>query len=86
MGQYLQQGTRNFFQTTLIVKKPKNDMLIKILDNNDKLKYLNNKSLDFINKKAFEGTIAAHTKVGQTNNFIIEIGRDDEYHFGYLFM
>jgi glucose-6-phosphate isomerase len=86
MGQYLQQGTRNFFETTLIVNKPKSDMVIKVTDNDDKLKYLNNKSLDFINKKAFEGTIAAHTKIGKVDNFIIEIDNNDEYHFGYLFM
>jgi glucose-6-phosphate isomerase len=86
MGQYLQQGTRNFFETTLIVKNPRNDKVIKISDNNDKLKYLNNKSLDFINKKAFEGTLAAHTKIGRANNLVIEIGANDEFHFGYLFM
>jgi glucose-6-phosphate isomerase len=50
------------------------------------LKYLNNKSLNLINKKAFEGTIMAHTKLGKIDNFVIEIGTDDEYHFGYLFM
>jgi glucose-6-phosphate isomerase len=61
-------------------------MVIKVSDNNDKIKYLNNKTLDFINKKAFEGTIAAHTKIGKVNNIIIEIGTNDEYHFGYLFM
>jgi glucose-6-phosphate isomerase len=86
MGQYLQQGKRIFFETSLIVKKPKKDLVVKVTDNVDKLKYLNNKSLDFINKKAFEGTISAHTKIGKVNNFVLEIGTNDEYHFGYLFM
>jgi glucose-6-phosphate isomerase len=86
MGQYLQQGTRNFFETTLIVNKPKLDLILKVNDNNDKLKYLNNKSLDLVNRRAFEGTISAHTKIGKVDNFIIEIGANDEFHFGYLFM
>jgi glucose-6-phosphate isomerase len=86
MGQYLQQGTRNFFETTLISVKPKSDLTLKISDNSDKLKYLNNKSLDFVNKKAFEGTLAAHSRIGKVDNFVIEIGAYDEYHFGYLFI
>jgi glucose-6-phosphate isomerase len=85
MGQYLQEGTRNFFETTLIVKEPKLDAVISVKDDEDSLRYLNNRSIDFINKKAFEGTIAAHTKLGKVDNFIIEIGKADAYHFGYLF-
>jgi glucose-6-phosphate isomerase len=86
MGQYLQQGTRNFFETTLVVEKPKLDLKLKIIDNNDNIKFLNNKSLQYINEKAFEGTVLAHTKIGKVDNIILKIGTNDEYHFGYLFI
>ena len=86
LGQYLQQGTRNFMETTLMVKKPNKDMKLVIEDNDDGLKYLNGKTLDSLTKKAFEGTIKAHTEKGKVNNFIIEISEADEFHYGYLFM
>ena len=86
LGQYLQEGTRTFIETTLIVSNPKYDIKMKINDNNDGLKYLNNKTLDFISKKAFEGTIEAHSQIGKVNNFVISINKSDEYHYGYLFI
>ena len=86
LGQYLQEGTRNFIETTLIVSNPKYDIKMKINDNNDGLKYLNNKTLDFITKKAFKGTIEAHSQIGKVNNFVITINKSDEYHYGYLFI
>jgi glucose-6-phosphate isomerase len=86
MGQYLQEGHKIFFETTLVVKKPKLDMKLFINDDTDKLKYLNNKTIDLVNKKAFVGTLKAHTEVGKNDNLIIEIDRCDGYHFGYLIM
>ncbi len=86
LGQYLQEGTRNFIETTLIVENPKDDIKLKIDDNNDGLKYLNQKTLDFINKQAFEGTITAHSEDGKVNNLIISLTKSDEYHYGYLFI
>lgn len=86
MGQYLQEGKKIFFETTLIVKKPRLDMKLFINDDSDKLKYLNNKTIDFINKKAYEGTIEAHTELGKNDNLIISIDKCDAYHFGYLIM
>lgn len=86
MGQYLQEGRKIFFETTLIVKKPRLDMKLFINDDVDKLKYLNNKTIDLINKKAFTGTIRAHTDLGKNDNLVIEIDKCDAYHFGYLIM
>jgi glucose-6-phosphate isomerase len=86
MGQYLQEGKKVFFETTLVVKKPRLDMKLFINDDSDKLKYLNLKTIDSINKKAFQATIDAHTKIGKNDNLIIEIDRCDGYHFGYLVM
>lgn len=86
LGQYLQQGTRNFFETTLFVEKPKHDIRLNIEDNNDGLKYLNQRNLGFINKQAFEGTITAHSEIGKVNNLVITLSKSDEYHYGYLFI
>lgn len=86
LGQYLQQGSRNFFETTLIVETPKNDLKLKINNDDDGLKYLNNKTLDSLTKTAFEGTINAHTKDGGANNLVISISKADEFNYGYLFI
>ena len=86
LGQYLQEGTRNFIETTLFIENPKDDIKLKIDDNNDGLKYLNQKTLDFINKQAFKGTVVAHSGDGKVNNLIISLTKSDEYHYGYLFI
>ena len=36
-----------------------------------------------MNKKAFEGTLLAHTD-GEVPNFVVSVDQADEYHFGYL--
>jgi len=85
MGQYLQEGTRNFFETTLFVKEPNENLILKIKNVEDKLLYLNNKDLFYVNKVAMESTVAAHTIEGKANNIVIELDKQDAYHFGYLF-
>jgi len=85
MGQYLQEGTRNFFETTLFIKEPRENITLKIKNDEDKLLYLNNKDLFYINKVAMESTVAAHTIEGKVNNLVIELDKQDAYHFGYLF-
>lgn len=86
LGQYLQEGTRNFVETTLWVDQPRKDIKLSIKDNVDGLKYLNGKTLNYINEKAYQGTIAAHTKKGKVNNLIINISSADEFHYGYLYI
>jgi glucose-6-phosphate isomerase len=86
LGQYLQDGTRNFFETTLMIANPKLDTKIKVNDNDDGIEYLNGMSLDAVNKKAFLGTVSAHAELGKVNNLIIQLDTNDAYHFGYLFI
>ncbi|RDY24433.1 glucose-6-phosphate isomerase [Romboutsia maritimum] len=84
MGQYVQSGRRILFETVLNVEKPKRNMTIQDDKANlDGLNYLSGKTMDFVNKKAFEGTLLAHTD-GEVPNLIINIPRLDEYNFGYL--
>ena len=85
LGQYLQQGTRNFFETTLMIENQSLDMKLHINDNEDGLKYLNNQDLSDLTYKAYLGTIKAHFQA-KVNNLVISLSKGDEYHFGYLTM
>ena len=85
IGQYLQEGSRNFFETTLMVETSALDKKLKITDDEDGLRYLNNKNLSDLTFKAFHGTVDAHTRA-KVNNLVIYISKADEYHYGYLFM
>ncbi|MDR3259337.1 MAG: glucose-6-phosphate isomerase [Fusobacteriaceae bacterium] len=85
MGQYIQDGQRNIFETTIIIDKPLNDIQIKKEENDlDGLNYLLGKGMDFINKQAFMGTLIAHTD-GGVPNLIITIDEATPYNLGYLF-
>lgn len=84
MGQYIQDGMRQLFETVLYVKNSKTDIeMTEDKDNVDGLNFLVGKTMDFVNKKAFEGTLLAHTD-GGVPNLIIELEKLDEYTFGQL--
>lgn len=84
MGQYIQDGRRIIFETVLNVKNARRDFEIKHDDKNvDGLNFLAGKTMDFVNKKAFEGTILAHTD-GNVPNMVIDIDRLDEFNIGKL--
>jgi len=84
MGQYIQDGLRNLFETVINVGKAKKTITIKEdKDNIDGLNFLAGKDMDFVNKKAFEGTLLAHTD-GGVPNFVINVPELNEYYFGYL--
>ncbi|HZK28369.1 MAG TPA: glucose-6-phosphate isomerase [Thermoclostridium sp.] len=84
MGQYIQDGLRNIFETVLYVEKPKKEITVCTdKENLDKLNYLSGKKLDFINKKAMEGTILAHHD-GKVPSILINIPQMNPYYFGQL--
>ena len=84
MGQYIQDGERIMMETVLVVEEPKSDIIVKEdTDNNDGLNYLAGKGLDYINKKAMEGTIEAHV-TGNVPNLKISIDKLDEENLGHL--
>ena len=84
MGQYVQEGRRILLETILKVKTPNKDIELKEADNNlDGLNYLAGKTMDFVNTKAFEGTLLAHTD-GGVPNFVVELPEMSEFTFGYL--
>ncbi len=84
LGQYLQDGRRQLFETIINIEKPKQDMKIKEDKANlDGLNYLSNKTIDFVNKKAYEGTLFAHVD-GGVPCLVINIPQMNEYYFGNL--
>ena len=84
MGQYIQEGRRNLFETVIKIKKPKSDIEIQPdEDNLDGLNYLAGKTLDYVNKKAMEGTIQAHVS-GDVPNIQITIEKLDEKNLGAM--
>ncbi|MBB5172852.1 glucose-6-phosphate isomerase [Texcoconibacillus texcoconensis] len=84
LGQYVQDGRRDLFETILNVEKPRHEVTIKEADNDlDKLNYLAGQTMDFVNKKATEGTRLAHTD-GGVPNLVLNIPELNEYSFGYL--
>jgi len=84
IGQYIQDGTRNVFETVVWVKEPRSESIIEAADEDiDGLNYLAGKSIQFVNSKAYAGTLMTHMD-GGTPNIVVEIDRADAYHFGYL--
>ena len=84
IGQFIQDGARNLFETVVWVNKPRSEAFIEeAAEDIDGLNYLAGKSVQFVNSKAYQGTLMAHMD-GGTPNVIIEIDEADAYHFGYL--
>lgn len=84
MGQYIQDGRRDIFETVIRIKTPQSDITINPDDDNlDGLNYLAGKTMDFVNKKAMEGTIQAHV-TGEVPNILIEMNKLDENNLGEL--
>ncbi|MGN7358565.1 glucose-6-phosphate isomerase [Paenibacillus sp. SAF-054] len=84
MGQFIQEGSRNIFETVIQVDKVSEEITIESdPDDLDGLNFLAGKTMDFVNKKAFQGTMLAHTD-GQVPNLIVTVPDLTPYSFGYL--
>lgn len=84
MGQYIQQGRRELFETVISIQNTKFKLLVPDDENNlDKLNYLAGKRVDEVNKMAELGTLMAHID-GGAPNIRIEVDRLDEYNMGQL--
>lgn len=84
LGQYIQEGKRNLFETVINIKHSKTDIKMKAdEDDLDGLNYLEGKKLSYINHKAMEGTINAHIE-GKVPNIVIEIDKLNEETLGEL--
>ena len=84
MGQFIQDGSRNLFETVLSIKEDEEKMVIKEeTDNSDGLNFLAGKTLDEVNKKAMQATVLAHID-GGTPNLILNLPKLDAFNLGYL--
>ncbi|MBR5422161.1 MAG: glucose-6-phosphate isomerase [Lachnospiraceae bacterium] len=85
MGQFIQDGSRNIFETVINVEKSTETLTIEEEPVDlDGLNYLTGKTVDFVNKSAMNGTILAHTD-GQVPNLRIDVPEVNEFYLGELF-
>ena len=84
LGQFIQEGTRNLFETVVRVDKPRKNVVIpELAEDLDGLGYLQGKDVDFVNKKATDGVLLAHTD-GDVPNMFITIPEQDAFTLGYI--
>ncbi|MBF7094993.1 glucose-6-phosphate isomerase [Streptococcus sp. HF-1907] len=84
LGQYIQEGNRNLFETVVRVDKPRKNVVIPELSEDlDGLGYLQGKDVDFVNKKATDGVLLAHTDGGVPNMFVT-LPEQDAFTLGYV--
>ena len=85
MGQFIQDGSRNIFETVINIETSREEIVIgeeKV--DLDGLNYLAGKTVDFVNKSAMNGTILAHTD-GNVPNTVVNIPEVNEFYLGQLF-
>ena len=86
LGQFVQDGSPLLFETILNIEQPNDDVLIPHDDADlDGLNYLEGKNLAFVNQKAFEGTLKAHTEDGGVPCNVLTIEKLDAKTLGHLF-
>lgn len=84
IGQYIQDGRRDLFETVIKVNEQQSAETIHYDDTNiDGLNYLAGKTLEEVNDKAYEGALLAHTD-GGVPNLVLHVPEVDAYTFGYL--
>ena len=85
LGQMIQQGERNIFETMVRFDAPETKMVIgDDAKNLDGLNYLEGKTLDFVDEKAFLGTVAAHVD-GGVPVMTMDMGQLDDKKLGEMF-
>ncbi|MBR5754674.1 MAG: glucose-6-phosphate isomerase [Erysipelotrichaceae bacterium] len=85
IGQFIQEGTKTEFETVFYV----DDMPLDIVfpddeENLDNMNYLSGKKLSWVNEKAFEGTLSAHSEEGNNPNIVIHLENNSAFAFGYM--
>ena len=85
IGQYIQEGKRNIFETIInVVDMNEEDIIMTTQENDeDNLNYLENMTLDYINKKTMEGALNAHLE-GDVPSILLNLSKLDEENIGFL--
>lgn len=84
VGQFVQDGTKILFETSIKILNSNNELTIEEEKNNgDNLNYLAGMTLDYINTQTYRAVTLAH-KAGNVPNISLELLENDAYHFGYI--
>lgn len=84
LGQIIQEGQRNIFETVVDIKKSNDTVIIPNDEENiDGMNFLSGKELTFVNNNAFMGTVFAHLD-GGVPNLILELDSRSEEDYGYM--
>ena len=85
VGQYIQEsGSKLMFETVMQFARPQSDYVIGEEEGNiDGLNFLAGKEMSYVNEKARQGTLLAHT-AGGVGNFVLEIDALDAENMGYM--
>lgn len=84
LGQYIQEGERILFETVINIEETSKQIeILREASDLDGLNYLAGKTIDYVNKQAFRGTLLAHVD-GGVPNLIINVPKVNEYYYGKL--
>lgn len=84
LGQFIQDGSKMLFETVIQFEKPQKEFFLKDdPENNDGLNFLSGQNMSVVNRKAFEGTVLAHTEGGVPNT-VLEVPQLNEFELGYM--
>ena len=84
IGQFIQDGSRNLFETVLWVENAKKNITIETdAENLDGLNFVADKTIQYVNSKAYAGTFLAHVD-GGVPTMVLEVEKTDAYNFGQL--
>ena len=84
IGQFIQDGSRNLFETVLWVENAKKNITIETdAENLDGLNFVADKTIQYVNSKAYAGTYLAHVD-GGVPTMVLEVEKTDAYNFGQL--
>lgn len=84
LGQYIQEGRRNLMETVIRVENPEHDVTIPDdKENLDQLNFLSGKTMNYVNDRAYEGVVLAHTD-GGVPVMTVDIEKQSAHTLGYL--
>ncbi|MCT7855997.1 MAG: glucose-6-phosphate isomerase, partial [Lactobacillus iners] len=84
LGQYIQEGRRNLMETVVRVENPSHDITIPDdAENLDQLNFLSGKTMNYVNDRAYEGVVLAHTD-GGVPVMTVNIADQSEHTLGYM--
>ncbi|HZK47305.1 MAG TPA: glucose-6-phosphate isomerase [Atopostipes sp.] len=85
VGQYVQDGRRDMLETVVNVASPTKSINIPSQEDDlDGLGYIQDKDVDFVNQKAFQGTLLAHVD-GGVPTMVVNLPDMSAYTLGHLF-